>query len=98
MGINVAYFIGVFFGVAEVLIAQYLIKDYRKRQKQYESDVKENADFPAAEKKETPTFFDEEILKSWESENSRDNQDERAAYYYKRSMLKFAEYYHKAKS
>ncbi|WP_341221053.1 hypothetical protein [Polaribacter atrinae] len=98
MEINIAYLIGLFFGAAAVLATQYLIKDSKKREKQYENDVKENADFPAAEKEYTPTNFDEEITNIWFKDRGLQRTGLKYLMVTESELLDFAEHYHKAKS
>lgn len=78
-----------------------LIKKSKKRSaQQYESDVKENADFPEAVELESYSMsdFDKEIYNSWEELNKHKDAAGEIPVYTKIALFDFAEHYHKAKS
>ncbi|MDN3665619.1 hypothetical protein ACFFU1_16700 [Algibacter miyuki] len=78
-----------------------LIKKNKKRsERQYESDVKENADFPEAVELESYNVsdFDQEIFNNWAAMPSTSRTDDVCLTLTRQELFDFAEYYHKAKS
>jgi hypothetical protein len=98
MEINIAYFIGLFFGALAVLVALFLIKKSKKVQKQFEYGPRLEKFYFNKNEDYTPTNFDREIFYNWAATYGEKDEDIRATMYGKDCMLEFAEYYHKAKS